>query len=215
MRHHSGFVVSVMLVCCLVASGKDKNKVLLPVDVLQAQTVLVMVDPDAGVDMQDPNANRVARENVENALVQWGRLRPLAGGSHADLIIVIRKGNGKAVQPTIGGTQVNGMPPVTGHSGSTTEIGGRASGVPPCDASDPACGSPSNAGPISSGAHPQMEGGSTEDTFAVYRSGPDPLDAPAVWRYTAKGALDAPDVPAVEAFRKLVAESEKQLAHKP
>jgi hypothetical protein len=206
-----GFAVSVMLLCCVVASGKDKKKVLLPADILQAQTVLVMVDPDAGVDMQDPNANRIARENVEGALVKWGWLRPVAGGSAADLIIVVRKGNGKMAQPTIGGTPVNNTPPV---------IGGRVGNPPACDVSDPRCGgsesgSPSNAGPISSGAHPQMEVSSTEDTFAVYRGGPDALDAPAVWRYTATDALDAPDVPAVEAFRKLVAESEKQLASKP
>ena len=214
MLYRRGFAVSVMLVSCLVAAGKDRKKALLPADVLQAQTVLVMVDPEAGVDIEDPNANRVARENVENALVKWGRLRPLAEGSTADLIIVVRKGNRKTAQPTIGGTPVNGMPPI-GQSGPTTEIGGRAPTVP-CDVSDPQCGAPANGGPISSGPHPQMDVGPTQDTFAVYRTGPDnPLDAPAVWRYTAMGGLDAPDVPAVEAFRKLVAESEKQLANKP
>ena len=52
--------------------------------------------------------------------------------------------------------------------------------------------------------------------FAVYRGTPlNPLDAPAVWRFTAKGALASPEVPAVEAFRRLVAESEKQLAANP
>jgi hypothetical protein len=54
----------------------------------------------------------------------------------------------------------------------------------------------------------------------VYRSSKDdphvtPLDAPAVWRYTAKDALQSPGVPAVEVFRKLIAESEKQLAGTP
>jgi hypothetical protein len=213
MLYRRGFAVSVMLVCCLVAAGKDKKKALLPADVLQAQTVLVMVDPEAGVDAQDPNANRAARENVENALLKWGRLRPVAEAP-ADLIIVVRKGNSRMAQPTIGGTAANGMPPF-GQSGPTTEIGGRGASVP-CDASDPQCRAPSNGGPVSSGPHPQMDVGPTQDTFAVYRTGPDnPLDAPAVWRYTAKGGLDAPDVPAVEAFRKLVAESEKQLANKP
>jgi hypothetical protein len=222
MFYRRGFAVSLMLVCCLVAAGKDKKKDLLPADVLRAQTVLVMVDPDAGVDVQDPNANRDARENVESALVQWGWLRPLPGGSTADLIIVIRKGNGRMVQPTIGGTPVNQTPPVIGQrTGSMTQVGGRAGNAPPCNVSDPQCGgpedsqSPLNDGPSPSGAHPQMDAGSTQDTFAVYRGGPDPLDAPAVWRYTAKNALDAPDVKAVAAFRKLVAESEKQLANKP
>jgi hypothetical protein len=56
--------------------------------------------------------------------------------------------------------------------------------------------------------------------FAVYRGKKDdptssPLEAPAVWRYSAKDALALPSVPAVEAFHKLVLESEKQLASKP
>jgi hypothetical protein len=38
-----------------------------------------------------------------------------------------------------------------------------------------------------------------------------PLDSPAVWRYTAKDALESPDVPAVEVFRKAIADTEKQL----
>jgi hypothetical protein len=220
MLYRRGLAVSLILLCCLVASGKDKKKALLPEVVLRAQTVLVMVDPEAGVDPQDPNANRVARENVEGALVKWGRLRPLPGGSTADLIIVIRKGNGRMAQPTIGGTPVNQTPPVIGQrTGSTTQIGGRAGRAPIGDPSDPQWNGsdeyPSNVGPTASGAHPQLDVGSTEDTFAVYRGEPNALDGPPVWRYTAKDGLNAPDVPAVEAFRKLVAESEKQLANKP
>jgi hypothetical protein len=42
-----------------------------------------------------------------------------------------------------------------------------------------------------------------------------PLDTPAVWRYSGKEALASPSVPAVEAFHKLVVESEKQLAPQP
>ena len=60
----------------------------------------------------------------------------------------------------------------------------------------------------------------TQDTFVVYRGNKDdpnwsPLDAPAVWRYSGKNVLDSPSVPAVEAFRKAIAESEKQLASNP
>jgi hypothetical protein len=42
-----------------------------------------------------------------------------------------------------------------------------------------------------------------------------PLDAPPVWRYAAKDALQSPGVPAVEVFRKVVADSEKQLTKTP
>ena len=39
--------------------------------------------------------------------------------------------------------------------------------------------------------------------------------APVEWRYSGKDALESPSVPAVEVFRKLIAESEKQLASHP
>jgi hypothetical protein len=207
-----------LLVFSLLAIAKDKKKVLLPADILKAQTVLVIVDPSAGLDVQDPNANRLARVNVEQALDKWGRFRLVQEGFTADLIIVVRRGNGKMVQPMIGGTPVNGTPPVNAGStttpnGSTTRAGGRwgSSGIP----NDPSGGGNQPATP-----YPQAEAGSTQDTFVVYRGNKDdpnwsPLDAPAVWRFTAKDALESPSVPAVEAFRKAIAESEKQLASNP
>jgi hypothetical protein len=52
--------------------------------------------------------------------------------------------------------------------------------------------------------------GGSEDMFEVYRGGQQyPLDAPAVWRYVAKDCLSAPNVSAVEEFRKAVANAEK------
>jgi hypothetical protein len=112
MSYRKGLAVSMLLLFCLGAAGKDKKKVLLPTDVLRARTVWVMVDPDAGVDVRDPNANRTAQENVVSALNAWGRLSTVTDASTADLIIVVRKGNGKIAQPTIGGTPINSPPPV-------------------------------------------------------------------------------------------------------
>jgi hypothetical protein len=92
---------------------------------------------------------------------------------------------------------------------TTTRAGGRwgNSGIP---------NDPSTAGTQPATPQPQVEAGSSQDMFVVYRGNMDPnwspLDAPAVWRYSEKDALASPLVPAVEAFRKLVAESEKQLA---
>ena len=66
------------------------------------------------------------------------------------------------------------------------------------------------------GPSPQIEVGPSEDTFAVYRGGQDsPLNSSPVWRYTAKDALRSPSVPAVDEFRKLIIEAEKQRAGKP
>jgi hypothetical protein len=41
----------------------------LPADVLEARTVLVIVDPEAGFAAEHLNANRMAREDVESALI--------------------------------------------------------------------------------------------------------------------------------------------------
>src|ERR1700724_2865104 len=63
--------VTAIILCSAFAAGKDKKKAILPVDVLKARTVLVVVDPSAGVDVTDPNANRNARSDVQKALDQW------------------------------------------------------------------------------------------------------------------------------------------------
>jgi hypothetical protein len=206
--------LTAIILCSAFASAKKKT--VLPADVLRARTVLVVVDPTAGVDIRDPNANRVAREDVEKALDQWGRFTLVQEGLTADLVITVRKGNDKLVQPTIGGTPINGTPPVSGSSTSTPTQSTTRAGVR-WGAGNP--NDPSNAGTQPSTPEPQIEAGFPQDMFVVYRGSmnPDssPLDAPPVWPYSAKDALASPEVPAVEAFRKLVAESEKQLASHP
>jgi len=202
MRYRSGLIYAALLATCLTATAKNKKKVLLPDDILQARTAWVMVDPDAGVDVRNPNANNMARGAVENALAKWGRLEPVTDVSLADLIIVVRKGNGRMVEPTIGGTPANAPPPMIGQRTDSGINGAARTGPPPFGQSDP---------------HPQMEVGDTEDSFAVYRCNrghdtTNPLNAPAVWRYSAKNALQAPGVPAVDAFRSAILEAEKQAA---
>jgi hypothetical protein len=206
--------VTAIILCSALATAK--KKAILPVDVLRARTVLVIIDPSAGVDARDPNANRAARADVEKALDQWGRFTLVQAGLTADLVITIRKGNGKFVQPTIGGTPINGTPPVSGSTTSsptqtTTRAGVRWGAGNPND--------PSNAGTQPSTPEPQIEAGSPQDMFVVYRGSTNPnwspLDAPSVWRYSHKDALESPSVPAVKVFRKLIAESEKQLASHP
>jgi hypothetical protein len=198
--------VTAIILCSALASAK--KKAVLPADVLRARTVFVIVDPAAGVDARDPNANRVARADVEKALDQWGRFTLVQEGSTADLIIMVRKGDGKLIQPTIGGTPINETPPVSGDSTTTPTQSTTRAGVrwPP--------GNP-NSNP-----EPQIEAGSPEDMFVVYRGSKDdpywsPRDTPPVWRYSGKDALASPSVPAVEVFRKLIADSEKELAAHP
>jgi hypothetical protein len=211
MSGRKSIAVVVLLLSSLVGYAKDKKKTLLPADILQARTVLVVIDPNAGVDIQDPNANRLAQVDVEQALMKWGRFSVVQEASTADLVITVTKGNGKMAQPTIGGTPANNRPGMIQPMDSGVRIGGRQGNT-----GNP--GDPSN--PQSSDPHPEVAIGQSQDMFVVYRTNKNdprdtPLDSPAVWRYSSRDALHSPDVPAVDKFRDLIAESEKQLAGKP
>jgi hypothetical protein len=206
MRSAYRVTLCVLLLCSLPLAAKDKKKVLLSDDVLQARTVLVVVDPDTGVAAEDPLANRNAQEAVEKALMKWGRFELAINGSEADLVITVRRSNGKIVQPTIGGVPINNRPVIF----EPTDSGGRVGG----HQGTPMPGDPSNS--QRSMPSPRIEAGQREDMFAVFRGRRDsPLDSPAVWRYSAKDAFRTPAVPAVEEFRKAIAEAEKQRAAKP
>ncbi|PYU68870.1 MAG: hypothetical protein DMG52_30255 [Acidobacteria bacterium] len=61
----------------------------------------------------------MAREDVEKALMRWGRLKPVMTMSLADLVIVIRKGNTQPVQPTVGGEPTNNRPVIVQGTGDT------------------------------------------------------------------------------------------------
>lgn len=198
-------VYCLLLLSALLAApavSKNKNKSTLPEDILRAQTVRVVVDPDAGEPLDQPNANAVARENVEKALREWGRFQVLLmDGAESDLIISVRTGNGRSMRPTVRGGPIDRRPGTAQTTDSTIAIGGQR-GHPPMN--DP------NMGPPNNGPHIGNEVGGTEDAFAVYRGGiSDPLNSSPVWRYIAKDCLRAPQVAAVEEFRKAIVEAEK------
>src|SRR5215467_2037026 len=88
MRARLRVVLPLVVLCTSLAlDGKDKQ--LLPAYVLSAQTVLVLIDPDAGTPMNAPLANKTAQDDVEKALMKWGRLRPVMDGYTADLVITV------------------------------------------------------------------------------------------------------------------------------
>ena len=212
MLRRNILATSGLLLSCLMATAKDK-KPLLPADVLRAQTVLVVVDPAAGTDPQNPYANRTAQEDVEKALMKWGRFSLALDAETADLIVTVRKGSGKLVQQTVGGIPNNNRGVIFEPTDSGGRVGAR-------QGSSGTAGDPSDTQSGSSAPHPQVEVGQSQDMFVVYRSSSKddphsaPLDAPPVWRYSARNALQSPGVPAVDVFQKLVADAEKQLAQK-
>lgn len=185
------------------ATAKDKKKNVLPEDVLRAQTVRVVIDPEAGEPLDQPNANATARDNVEKALMEWHRFRLVMDGEVADLIMVVRTGDGKMSRPTMKGGPIDQRGGVAQSTDSSIRIG-MQQGRPPM-------GQDPSTYPQSQGPHMSNEIGPSEDMFVVYRgSASDPLDSPPVWRYIKKDCLrPSPLVPAVEEFRKLIAAAEK------
>lgn len=200
---------SLLLVAALLLSpayAKDKKKTALPDYVLKATTVLVIINPDAGEPVDEPTANVTARNSVEEALRDWGRFKPVVTGQEPDLVIAVKTGNGRWVQRSIKGspmdTRIGIGPPSNGSNR------GGPPGQPPSPIDDP-------MGPSTAGPHTTNQIGANEDTFEVYRGGTArPLESSPLWRYIARDCLREPNVPAVEEFRKAIAEAEKQQAAK-
>jgi hypothetical protein len=203
----SGAVAVVLLVVAgALAKGalaKNKNDKVLPDYILRAHTVAVMIDPNAGVSVDDPQANVVAQKDVETALANWGRFMPVVSAQGADLIIVIRKGHGRMVDDTISvPPQDNNRPGVINPMDHGVSVGAQH-------------GTQQGGVPDASSARPQLEVGAVDDSFMVYEGdSKNPLDGPVGWRYTAKDGLRSHNVPAVEEFRKAVAAAEKAAAAK-
>jgi hypothetical protein len=199
-------VICLSALVATLAPAKDKNKIALPAQVLNARTVLVVVKPGAGEPLTNPGANQNAQVNVEKALMKWGRFTPALEPTTADLIIAVRKGTGRGVSPTVTGGPIDQRPVIVEPTDGDIRIGGQRGKPPDLTSTDTGTDAP---------PHIQTEVGPSNDVFEVYRGGlEEPLDAAPVWRYIAKDALNAPNVPAVEQFRKAVNEAMKAANNK-
>jgi len=188
------------------AEAKNKKKQALPDIVLNGHRVLIVIRPDVGEPLTHPTANRTAQEEVESAISKWGRFNLVVDAQTADLVIAVRKGH--AGGPTINGSPADNRPVIFQTNDGGVRIGGQQGRSPDL----------TNPGPGRDDRGPSLGNqiGSSDDMFEVYLGGVDyPLDAPPIWRYSAKNALNGPQVAAVEQFRKAIDESEKQRRQKP
>ncbi len=200
---------TLLAVSLLVTLGfaKDKKNIL-PAYVLSARTVAVIIDPGAGISLDNPRANLDAQKDVEAALLNWGRFEPVQATQTADLIIVLRKGNGRMMNETMPDPRDNNPPAVITPTDNGVSMGGQHGPQPPLSGG-PGMGSGQQT------PRPQTEMGQVDDSFVVYRGGVEkPLDTPPAWRYMAMDGLSPHSVPAVAAFRRAVENADKAAAKK-
>jgi hypothetical protein len=195
--------MGLVLLVITPALAKD-SKPVMPTYILTARTVAVMIDPDAGVSLKDPNANQTAQKDVETALLKWGRFTTVMAAEGADLVIVLRKGHDKLADTTVSDPRQNSRPGSVARTDDSISIGAQHGALPP----------PSTP-------HPEVEVGTTDDSFVVFPGQREdatgappgsPTDNVAGWRSVHKNALHSHDVPAVDEFRKAIEEAEKQAA---
>jgi hypothetical protein len=193
------------------ADAKNKRKQLLPDLVLRAESVLVVVHPEAGEPLTNPRANRTAQDEVEKAIMKWGRFRLVMDSQTADLVVAVRKGHANG--PTIRNSPTDDRPVIGQQTDDEIRVGVQR-GRPP-DLTKPGFGDPGFGGAERRRPRIINEVGPSEDLFEIYRGGVQyPLDSAPVWRYIAKDALTGPQVDAVEQFRKAIADSEEQRRQK-
>jgi hypothetical protein len=210
-------LIATGLVLAAPVWGKSKEEKTLPTYVATAHTVAVIVDPQAGIDVEDPRANQIAQKDVETALANWGRFEMVMQPAVADLVIVIRRGHGRLVDETIPDARQNNRAGVINPTDNGIQVGAQH-GPPPV----PGPGDTQDAPPSATqpqmprqSSQPQLEVGGKEDSFVVYQGGrSDPTDGPAAWRKDEKDGLHSHDVPVMAEFRKAVAAADKAAGSK-
>jgi hypothetical protein len=195
------FAISLIGLLATCGFAKDKTKNILPAYVLQAKTVAVVIDRNAGISIDDPRGNEMAQKDVEAAFLKWGRFEPVSDPKTADLIVMVRKGNGRLDEA---------LPDIRENSGIDPNNRGGAMGPPrgsqPDLSGDPGLGSNRRS--------PQTGMGEAGDLFSVFKGGQNTLYATPVWTYAGRDGLSPQTVPAVTAFKKAVAAADKAEAEK-
>ena len=200
------FAGIVVLASCVVA--KKKEKLVLPDAVLRAQTVFVVIQPDAKEPLTEPNANLKAQKAVEEALMKWGKFR-LALDTTADIVISVEKGTGKPMSPTISGGPVDSRPVDAEGDASQIRIMGQ-NGHP--DTTSISTNDPNPNARAQTGT----QAGGSEDVLRLFIGGAVeyPLDHAPVWMYSRKDALKGPEMAAVAELKKVFEESERVAAER-
>lgn len=209
MRVRALALFAGLMVLASFVVAKKKEKQVLPDAVLRAQTVFVVIQPDAKEPLTEPNANLKAQKSVEEALMKWGKFRLALDTTTADIVISVEKGTGKAMSPTISGGPVDSRPvDVEGDASQIRVLGQKGHpDTTSVSANDPNPNARARMG---------SQGAGSEDVLRLFIGGAVeyPLDYAPVWMYSRKDGLKGPDVAAVAELKKVFEESEKVAAER-
>lgn len=185
------------------AAGAEEKSLPAPIahDLLEARWVAVVIYPQSQVPVANPSENQRAVQEVQAAMLKWGRYKVTPDPTQADLIIAVRKGR-------VGGPTINGrkdpVPVIVDPSDTGVYVGIHHGQTPPLSRTDTSL---DGAQRTSLGA----QVGPAEDLFEVYRGRTQyPLDDPPIWRYLGKDGLKAPKMEAMARFRRVVEEAAKK-----
>jgi hypothetical protein len=144
----------------------------------------------------------MAQKDVEAALLKWGRFDLVPDPKTADLIVMVRKGNGRLMDEA--------LPDIRQNSGINPDNRGGPMGPPRGSQPDQSL----NPGLGSSRQSPQAGMGDAGDLLSVFKGGQNTLYATPVWTYAGRDGLSPQTVSAVTAFKKAVAVADKAEAEK-
>jgi hypothetical protein len=190
------------------ALANKKEKAPLPEIVVRAQSVAVLLLPGTRESIADPVGNRKAQEDVEKALMKWGRYRLTQEAFTADLVIGIRKSTGTVASPTVGGPPSDTRPGTIETTDNAIRIGAQK-GRPPGDTQS------GDAAGTNGRATTGVQEGGAEDAFELFIGGDGySANSAPIWVCRKVDGLKAPTMSAVEQFKKAVEETEKAIAEK-
>lgn len=188
-------VCALAVVFSGVASAQKKPKDNFPALILHARYIYVTAFTGDQFNPRVMQEDRIAMNDVINALRKWGRYAITYNENNADLVMVVRRGKVAALK---GGVILGGPNVSVGRPGVDVGVGRPGAGT-----------GTSSGGP---GVYSGAEAGSPDDTLMVMRGGEPPLDTSALWRRSAHNGLQGPNPALVQAFKKDV---EQAAAKKP
>ena len=179
----------------LVAKDKQKKSPL-PLTVLDAKTISIVIDPDARSLSRRSRRKPYRSEGCRSRHPEMGTLPTHALHHERRPHHRHSQRTGSITDASLSNPRNDGIP-VSAQAGNQPGLANR----PPGTNSD----TPT----------PQGDSLNNEDSFLVYDGKTQtPLSSPAIWRYNGMDGLRSHSVPAVDAFRKAVAETEKIAAAK-